>query len=108
VDRGDPGGVGKDEGDGVQMTENRGQRTDKNTLSLLRQAQDRPSLSHQGRGGIPAVLVRQGVCSVSDNLFPGDTLNVGRIFMNMFRTELEARLIKPCADKNRSPCPLGK
>jgi len=32
--------------------------------------------------------------SVSDNLFPGDTLNVGRLFMDMFSTEIEARLVR--------------
>jgi len=70
------------------------------------------TLSHEGRGNkssgagdVPASLAKVGIYSVSDNLFPGDTLNVGRTFMAVFGTELEARLIKkgnPC--RNNLPC----
>lgn len=62
---------------------------------------------------IPACLTRKGIVSVSDNLAPGDVLNVGRAFINVFRPELEARLIrkvekKPCQDSSSSPCLSGK
>lgn len=61
---------------------------------------------------IPASLAKHGIISVSDNLFPGDTLNVGRAFINVFRPELEARLIRggkqPCQDNSSSPCRSGK
>ncbi|HQS59953.1 MAG: hypothetical protein B7Y56_03350 [Gallionellales bacterium 35-53-114] len=61
---------------------------------------------------VPASLARVGIVSASDNLFPGDVLNVGRAFINVFRPELEARLIrkveKPCQDNNSSPCHSSK
>ena len=71
---------------------------------------------------MPAVLARQGIRSVSDNLTVGEVLDVGRAFAMVFRTELEARLIrvpdaeqkarghgpllqKPARDKGEKPCP---
>jgi hypothetical protein len=81
-------------------------------------------LLQSGGTGVPAVLAKQGVGSVSDNLFPGDTLKVGRLFMAMFQTEIEARLVrtinppqspfakvgrpKSCADINSSSCRSDK
>lgn len=59
-----------------------------------------------------AGMVKRGLLSVSDNLFPGESLNVGRAFAQVFRPELEARLIrkgvKPCATETSSPCRSGK
>jgi hypothetical protein len=61
----------------------------------------------------PAALQRQGIFSVRDNLCPGDELKVGRAFVQLFRTELEARVIqrvvkKPCKSKDSSPLRLIK
>lgn len=46
------------------------------------------------RNPIPASLTKHGIRSVSDNLQPGETLAIGRAFINVFRPELEARLLK--------------
>lgn len=43
---------------------------------------------------VPASLAKRGIFSVSDNLPEGAYLNVGRAFIQTFRPELEARLIR--------------
>lgn len=63
---------------------------------------------------VPACLVKRGILGVTDNLQPGEVLNIGRAFINAFRPELEARLLKggkkPCVTetKTSSPCRSGK
>ncbi len=47
---------------------------------------------------VPASLAKRGIFSVSDNLPEGAYLNVGRAFIQTFRPELEARLMRR-ADK---------
>lgn len=60
---------------------------------------------------IPASLTKRGIRGVSDNLQPGESLAIGRAFINVFRPELEARLLKgkkPCQEASNSPCRSGK
>lgn len=61
---------------------------------------------------IPASLTKHGIRGVSDNLQPGETLAIGRAFIDVFRPELEARLLKgrkqPCQEASNSPCRSGK
>jgi hypothetical protein len=41
----------------------------------------------------PASLVKRGILGVSDNLLPGESLAIGRAFMQVFRPELEAHFL---------------
>ena len=68
---------------------------DVSTPSRTGTARRAPTLQGGGnKNKVPAALAKVGIHSVSDNLFPGDVLNVGRAFMMVFRTELEARLVR--------------
>jgi hypothetical protein len=73
-----------------------------------------PASPCQGRSksGIPASLAKHGILRVSDNIPDGMGVDFNRAFMQVFRPELEAGVIrngkKPCATVISLPCPSGK
>jgi hypothetical protein len=49
----------------------------------------------------PSSLSKRGITTLSDNLQPGEQVSISRAFINVFRPELEARLLsggKPCVN----------
>lgn len=62
---------------------------------------------------VPASIAKLGICSVSDNLEPGqqfDPKKISRSFSNLFRDELAQAVLRKheCAKSNSSPCHSGK
>jgi len=48
---------------------------------------------------IPASLRKRGIVGVQDNLKPGQSLDVAKAFLHIFRPEIEALLAKRQTDK---------
>lgn len=62
---------------------------------------------------MPASVAKLGICSVSDNLEPGQTFApkaISRSFSDLYRNELAQAVLRKfeCAKSNSSPCPSAK
>lgn len=60
----------------------------------------------------PDAIAKYGITTLTDNLVPGEFVAINHAFLNVFRPELEARLIRggkqPCVNNNSSPLHLVK
>jgi hypothetical protein len=85
VDRGDPGGVGQDEGDGMRVTEDCGLRTEASTPILAF-----PLQGGRNKTKVPASLAKVGIGAVVHDTGNAvlDGSKMGRLFGVLFKDEL--------------------